>query len=134
MKKSLVALTAVAMLAIIIPFAFAQVLPPEPGWPTCREFPGRTPGYWKHQIKVYLTSTTEEVYTMGSYSWYFDDELGVGVKMNDGYMAAILDGAGVTALEALADLEAKGPGMNVVRDAMADLLNRAAFLDPYTIV
>ena len=123
MKKSMIAIAAVAMLAIMIPFTFAEVV-----WPPCQEFPGRTPGYWKHQINVLLENTN------GAYSWYFDDEFGVGVKMNNDYMNAILADAGVTAEEALTALQAKGPGSAVIRDDMAALLNYWAHLDPYTIV
>ena len=124
MKKTMIAIAAVAMLAIIIPFTFADVV-----LPPCGCTPGRTPGYWKHQIKVYLTHTTSTVYTKGSYSWYFDD-----TKMSDEYMELILAAAGNTAEFALSRLEAKGPGSAATRDYQANLLNMAAHLDPNTIV
>ena len=111
------------MAMMTIPLAFAVV------WPTpCGCVPGRTPGYWKHQIKVYMG------YTNGEYSWYFDD-----VKMDDDYMAAILpnvmaSSGAATIDEILAALEAKGPGSEAIRNGMNYWLNYWAHLDPANLI
>jgi hypothetical protein len=118
MKKTVIAIAAVAMLAIMIPFTFADVV-----LPPCHCAPGRTPGYWKHQLKVYLGETN------GKYSWYFGD-----TKMSDDYMELILAAAGNTAEFALSRLEAKGPGSAEIRYYQANLLNMAANLDTGVIV
>ena len=121
MKKILLACAAVALLALLIPSAFACGCVRIP--PGCHCVPGRTPGYWKHDLNVLLG------YKNGAYNWYFDD-----VKMNTATLNYILGQAGVTAEQALAALTERGPGSEEIRNGMAFDLNWAANLNPYYLI
>jgi hypothetical protein len=121
MKKILLALAAVALLAVLMPTALACGCVRIP--PGCHCVPGRTPGYWKHNIGVYCGEAH------GAYSWYFGN-----VKLNDATVGYILTQAGVTCEEALAALSARGPGSEVIRNRMNFRLNIAANLNPFNLI
>ena len=116
MKKILIGLAAVAMLAMI-PAAFAIIPPP------CVCTPGRTPGYWKHDLNVLLGNKG------GSYNWYWDD-----YKMDGPTLTAICTDAGYTPEEALAALTPAGPHTEDIRDACCRALNLAAGLNPDILI
>ena len=80
----------------------------------CRE-PGYTPGFWKHNIGVYLGENP------GKYSAFRD-----GTKLTADRLENIAAAVPVSLPDAYAALTAKGPGMNTVRDNMANDLNYAA--------
>jgi hypothetical protein len=121
MKKILLAFASVALLAVLIPAAFASGCVRIP--PGCHCVPGRTPGYWKHNIGVYCGEAN------GAYSWYFDS-----VKLNDATVAYILSRAGVTCDEALEALSAQGYGSEAIRNYMNFRLNWAANLNPFYLI
>jgi len=107
MKKALIGIVAVAMVALMINNAFA-----------C---PGYTPGFWKHNIGVALG------YNPGDYSAFEDTGIKLTAAMLAGYAATV----GVTLEEAYAALSAKGPGMDMVRANMANAFNAAAGYGPF---
>jgi hypothetical protein len=117
--KYLYALLLPLLLSVMVtPVAFAAC-EPEPPDNHCGET-GYTPGFWKHNIRVALE------YTRGSYS-AFDD----GTKVTKADLETWAGQIGVSLIDALADLTARGPGMNVVRDAMANDFNAAAGFGPF---
>ena len=117
MKKTLTGIVAVAFVAMMITNAYAQCVPTPPCICGC---PGLTPGFWKHNIQVYLD----------------DDSIGYsalpdGTKLTnelmDQYLAAIHaypGGPQFTFTEALAYL--KGPGWSTDRTNTANWFNWAA--------
>ncbi len=82
--------------------------------------PGYTPGFWKHNIGVYLGENP------GKYS-AFRDGTKLTAAMLEGYAAIV----GVSLEEAYEDLSARGPGMNMVRADMANAFNAAAGYGPF---
>jgi len=82
--------------------------------------PGYTPGFWKHNIGVALGENP------GGYSAFND-----GTKLTATMLQGFADSIPVTLADAYAALSAKGPGMNTVRDGMANAFNTAAGYDPF---
>ena len=97
-----------ALLATIIlttvPLAFASC-PPKP----C----ALTPGFWKHNIRVYLGYP-------GRYSVPHPGEPRINADILDGYLGTL------DPRDALAALSARGPGSRATRIAMANYFNDAA--------
>lgn len=129
-KKLLVSIAAVAFVALMISNAFATTCPP-----------GFTPGFWKHDIGVYLyRHTNGEVGSPGDYnafgyrvpSGYRD-----GWKLTDALMEEFLGYIHVgmpslTMQEAYDALSAHGfPGADQVRNDMANIWNSAAGYGPF---
>ena len=83
---------------------------------------GLSPGFWKHNIAVYLGENP------GSYSVPHDGEPRIDGPTLEGYLADI----GVSAGDAYAALTAKGKGSAEIRLNMANLLNDAAGYAPYS--
>lgn len=82
--------------------------------------PGYTPGFWKHNIGVYLGENR------GAYSAFSD-----GTKLTATMLEGYASSAGVSLQEAYDALTAKGPGMNTVRADMANAFNAAAGYGPF---
>ncbi len=117
MKKTLLVLAAVALLAFMIPAAFADVIPKP-----CTCTPGRTPGYWKHNINVANGGN-------GAYSWYWGD-----FKLNYDTVVAIVSDAGFASLQAALDALTPPGADAATREAAAFALNEAAGLNPEILV
>jgi hypothetical protein len=104
------------LITLALPVAAAQCLPPPP--PPCT--PGYTPGFWKHNIGVYLGENP------GSYSAFND-----GTKVTAGMLVDILAEINdpIVQVPTLGDayeaLTAKGPGSSSIRADMANLFNLA---------
>jgi len=81
---------------------------------------GYTPGFWKHNIGVYLGLNP------GAYSAFED-----GTKLTGTMLEGWADTVGVTLQEAYDALTAKGPGMDTVRADMANAFNTAAGFDNF---
>ena len=121
MKKTLISIVAVAFVALMISNTYANC--------SCRP-PGFTPGFWKHNIRVYLGLTN------GKYNAFEGGDLD-GVKLTDalmdGYLAAInalLDpDAPYIFEEALENLEL--PGWHWLRTYTANMFNWAAGYGPF---
>lgn len=121
MKKTLISIAAVAFVALMITNAYAVICVTTPPHCTLR-CPGLTPGFWKHNIEVYLG------YTNGAYSALPD-----GTKLTNGlmetYLAGIQSGVlpdypgipGLTFDQALTFL--KGPGWSADRTNIANWFN-----------
>jgi len=109
-SKIVIAIAAVALLSVMIASANA-----------CYLAPGRTPGYWKHNINVAMGGN-------GAYSWYHDN-----VKLDKATVVAIVAAAGFPSLQdALTALSPPSPA--ATRDGACFKLNTAALLDPYNLV
>ena len=115
MKKALIGIVAVTMLALTVNKAFA-----------C---PGFTPGFWKHNIRVRLGLTN------GEYNAFEGGPLD-GVKltdaMMDGYLTTVRSLSGIPTLtfaQALVCLNL--PGWSADRTNMANWFNAAAGYGPY---
>jgi hypothetical protein len=85
-------------------------------------YDGLSPGFWKHNLKVYLGETR------GSYSRPHDGE----DKMNAPTLLGYLTTIGVSATDAYAALRARGPGSDQVRLDMANAFNAVAGYTPYS--
>ena len=124
MKKILVSITAIALLALMSSSVVAAVVHlPAPdftvwGPNTETHKVGLTPGFWKHNLSVYLGESK------GAYS-----DTGINGKINEAWMDWILeeiaDESGVTLSpeQLLADLSAKGPGSEAIRTNTANWFN-----------
>jgi hypothetical protein len=88
--------------------------------PTCDK-PGLSPGFWKHNIQVALGLKK------GSFSSPHEGEPHLTAADLQGWADAIP----VTLEDALAALQAKGPGSDVIRLDMANAFNAAAGFCPY---
>jgi len=125
MKKTLIAILAVAFVALMITNVYAPCIPTPPCICGC---PGFTPGFWKHNIKVYLGLTN------GAYSAFEGGDLD-GVKLTDGIMDGCLLaintelGDGHTFAELLGYLE--GPGWSADRTNTANWFNWAVGYRPF---
>jgi hypothetical protein len=84
------------------------------------EMPGYTPGFWKHNIGVYLD------YNNGSYSAFRD-----GTKLTGAMLESYAAIVGVSLQDAYDALSANGRGMDTVRRDMANAFNAAAGYGPY---
>lgn len=119
-KKMLIGIAAVALLSMMIANVYADECPVE-----CP--PGFTPGFWKHNIGVYLGLNKGNYNAFGYHGGYRD-----GWKLTDALMDEFLGYIHVgmpllTMQEAYDALSAHGfPGANQVRDDMANLWNSAA--------
>jgi len=83
MKKALIGMLAVTFVALMMTSAYAQCIPiPTPPYCEC-DCPGFTPGFWKHNIEVYLGLTN------GAYSAFEGGPLD-GVKLNATMMETYL--------------------------------------------
>jgi hypothetical protein len=82
--------------------------------------PGLTPGFWKHNIGVYLGENP------GKYSAFPD-----GTKLNATLLEGYATTVGVTLQDAYDALSARGPGMDTVRADMANAFNAAAGYGPF---
>jgi len=105
-NKIALALTGLVLMVLMVPLVFANG----------NGEPGYTPGFWKHNIGVYLGENP------GEYSAFND-----GTKVD----AEILEGLGIDLQAAYAALSAKGPGSDTVRADMANDLNTAAGFGPF---
>ena len=83
---------------------------------------GLSPGFWKHNIAVYLGENP------GRYSVPHDGEPRITDAILEGYFYTI----GVTDVDAYAALTANGKGNNIIRLGMANLFNAAAGYTPYS--
>jgi hypothetical protein len=129
MKKSLVSILAVAMLSLMVGGVFAQVnWIPTPEFCIC--YPeGLTPGFWKHNLEVYLGETN------GKYSAIYGD------KLNDAQMETLLGMIRDTfGLDSSYDLEQlagelleilKEPGWSMDRTNVANWFNFWSYIGPY---
>ena len=121
MKKTLISIVAVAFVALMIANVYAQ-LPSVPHQPCSCGCTGLTPGFWKHNIQVYLDGDSI------GYSALPD-----GTKLDDammlGFLTAIhneptIPGPQFTFEQALAYL--KLPGWSTDRTNTANWFNWAA--------
>jgi hypothetical protein len=109
------------MLGVTNVYAISIPCPPI----NCEGCPGLTPGFWKHNIQVYLGLTK------GAYSAAYD------TKMDDIAMEnllSLIQGGGfpqATFENLLEALQAKGPGSEVIRTNAANWLNWAAGYVPF---
>ena len=131
-KKILIALAAVTMLTMMIAnvYAVAHTMPtPLFCEPYCSC--GFTPGFWKHNINVYLGNTNGKY---SAFSWT-GTMYPAGTKLNADIMDDLLDAINlkydpdVTFEELLEALE--GPGWSADRTNAANLLNEAAGYGPF---
>ncbi|WGM90409.1 MAG: hypothetical protein NUK63_04615 [Candidatus Bathyarchaeum tardum] len=91
--------------------------------PVCeQELDGLSPGFWKHNIAVYLGENP------GRYSVPHEGE----PRITDEILEAYFDMIPVTAEDAYAALTAKGKGSGQIRLDMANLFNAAAGYAPYS--
>jgi hypothetical protein len=127
MKKILIAIAAVAMMAIIIPAAFAT-LPTIPAPTFCGCLcPGFTPGFWKHDLTVLLGGP-------GDYNAFEGGTLD-GVKVTGAMLTTWLGainsatGLSLTPEQALAILQL--PGWSTDRTNLANWFNYEAGYGPY---
>ena len=124
-KKLFIGITTVALLAMMISNVYAQ---------ECECPPGFTPGFWKHNIGVYLYGETDgEIGSPGHYnSFGYHGGVRDGMRLDDGMMEEFLGyvqnmSPGLTMEDAYNALTAHGyKGANLVRDAMANMWNSAA--------
>ena len=86
----------------------------------CEQPPGLSPGFWKHNINVALGGK-------GSFSSPHEGEPHLTAADLEGWAADI----GVTLEDALAALNAKGPGSAAIRLGMANAFNEAAGFAEY---
>jgi hypothetical protein len=130
-KKLIVSLAAVAFVALMVGFVFAQCEPtPPPCTPTpppCTPTPppcdgGLSPGFWKHNLAVYFGDST------GSYS----DPVGA-TNVDKDSMGTWLAGLSVDLGQLYIDLSTKGGGAAgaATRVDAANILNDLAGLGPY---
>jgi hypothetical protein len=103
----------------------AQMLVIELTVPTLE--PGYTPGFWKHNIGVCLGENP------GRFSCFADGTRLSCSLLNDylTYVNNLPGYSGYTLDDAYADLTARGPGANTVRDDMANAFNAAAGYGPF---
>jgi len=126
MKKTLIGMVAVALVAMMITNVYAQTVP-APEFP-CGLCAGFTPGFWKHNIRVRLGLTE------GKYNAYEGGPLDE-VKLTDAMMDDLLEainaesGLGLTFEQALAYLE--GPGWSDDRTNTANWFNWASGYGPF---
>jgi hypothetical protein len=124
MKKLLISVVAVAFVAMMIANVYANCEPPPCPPPPC-ETPGFSPGFWKHNFRVYLGLTN------GKYSAFEGGELD-GVKVTADMLEDFADIVEVTLEEAYAAVSAKGgPPNNMIRADMANAFNDAAGYGPF---
>lgn len=83
---------------------------------------GLSPGFWKHNLKVYLELTR------GRYSVPHEGEPRIDGPTLEAYLATI----GVSAPDAYDTLTTRGPGSEVIRLDMANAFNSAAGYTPYS--
>ena len=83
---------------------------------------GLSPGFWKHNLKVYLG------FTNGRYSVPHPGQPRISNSILESYLADI----GVSAEQAYADLTTRGPGSSSIRLDMANMFNAAAGYTPYS--
>ena len=129
MKKILVSITAIALLALMSSSVVAAgVHLPAPdftvwGPNTETHKVGLTPGFWKHNLSVYLGESK------GAYS---DTQINTGIfgsRINEGWMdwilseIAVRSGVSLSPEQLLADLSAKGPGSEAIRTNTANWFN-----------
>jgi hypothetical protein len=130
MKKTIVSILGVVMLSLMIGSAFAQLPDPIPTPEFCICEPaGLTPGFWKHNLGVYLGETN------GKYSAIYDN------KLDDAQMETLLEhirdtfgldesyDLTVLAGELLAILDE--PGWSMDRTNVANWFNFWSFIGPY---
>ena len=131
MKKILISVAAAVFVALMIGNAYAQCgcITPPPFCP-CMP-PGFTPGFWKHNIEVYLGLAKGG---KGSFSAFEGGPLN-GVKVNagmlEGFLAAINSalGTSLSFTDVLAIL--KEPGWSSSRTNLANWFNYEAGYGPY---
>ena len=121
MKKTIISILGIAMLALMIATVTAQTVPCPPPEFYCRPCPGLTPGFWKHNIGVALG------YSRGDYSAFRD-----GTKLTEAMLQGYAAVVGVTLQEAYDALTAHGYlGADMVRADMANAFNAAAGFGPF---
>jgi len=110
MKLSRIAL-GFAMLALVVPFAFACEPPPPPP-------PGHSPGYWKHNVRVYCRGIAH----------YNNEESTSTMEAYEAYIIANID-SGFTLC--WADMVMWNNAFKSIWITVADYFNEAAGLGPY---
>ena len=116
----------------MISSAYACVLVPKPCFCGCRK-PGFTPGFWKHNLRVYLRETNGKYSAFsrdGRYPYYFD----AGTKLTDDIMDDLMDDINsvigpFTPEEFLAFLNEKGWSANRINTA--NWFNKVAGYGPF---
>ena len=111
-NKIALALTGIILIVMLVPPVFANG--------NGNGEPGYTPGFWKHNIGVYLGENP------GGYSAFND-----GTKVDAEMLEELFADLDVTPEEAYEALSAKGPGMDTVRADMANAFNVAAGYGPF---
>jgi hypothetical protein len=139
MKKLAISILTVAFIVLLFANAVnAQLMIPAPCENECGPC-GLTPGFWKHNLKVYLTSVYGEDLTNGKYSAAYDvkmtdqsmTDLLTNIKGSLVYLGAIPDTMTLQTLaeELLAALEL--PGSNMNRTYAANWFNYWMGFTPY---
>ena len=134
MKKLAISIVSVAF-AVLLLAGSANALVIPPACENCTGCPGLTPGFWKHNLKVYLTSVWDEDLTNGAYSAAYDlkmSDIGMGQLLGQIRDAFGLDPSyslQTLAEELLAALE--GPGNSMDRTNAANWFNWFMGLTPY---
>ena len=111
-KKLLIGMMAVALLALMVANVYACV------------GPGLSPGFWKHNIGVYLGENNGE-YSDPGYTWVVSKET-MGDWLGTHWSQAELEAA----YEALST-KGGGAAGAAIRVGMANVFNAAADLTPY---
>jgi len=137
MKKTLISIAAIAFIALMITSAYAQVVIPEPDFCGCPRPCGFTPGFWKHNIQVYLGETNGEYSAFsrdggaGVRDYWFSE----GTKLTDTIMENLLSDINFVYMTSLTFeqlLEAlQGPGWSADRTNAANLFNWVAGYGPF---
>jgi len=133
MKKILISIVAVAFVALMITNAYSQCTPPTtiPTPPCSCGPPGFTPGFWKHDIAVYLGLDKGG---KGSYNAFEGGPLD-GVKLTDammeGFLAEINADAGLKLDFPTAYAILQLPGWDARRTNLANWFNYEAGYGPY---
>jgi hypothetical protein len=117
-SKYFVALFVPLLMATLLIPGVSAVCDPTPPPPPCGT--GYTPGFWKHNIGVYLEENP------GKYS-AFDD----GTKLTDAMIEAYDAIVPGTLEDAYAALRARGKGSSIIRADMANAFNAAAGFGPF---
>jgi hypothetical protein len=137
MKKALISIAALAFVALMITSVYAQSLPPAiPAPEFCVCIPGFTPGFWKHDIAVYLELDKGG---KGSYNAFEYDNAWGSILAGTKVTASMLDdwlsdinywtGLSLTFAEAYAILQL--PGWDARRTNLANWFNWEAGYGPF---